>query len=328
VFGDREGLTVLPDGSSPRSWIPLRLSGRLVVVIGGGSAVALHVGWLLAGGAQVRVVAPELSDVLSDSAERGLIAVRKRDFRAEDIDGAWLVLTCAERDSMNARAAADAQQRRIWCVSGDDLAPGDVQSPLTRRPLGAVVAQDAGETALRPGRRVLVLGGARSGKSAAAESMLADAGPVDYVATGQLAGTGDAEWDQRVREHQARRPQGWRTLETLDVAGVLDCPDSAAPMLVDCLATWLARIMDDCGLWSDNPDADSELAERMDHLVAAWQQTKRHAVAVSNEVGCGIVPATASGRRFRDELGWLNTRIAATCEEVWICTAGIPLRLR
>jgi adenosylcobinamide kinase/adenosylcobinamide-phosphate guanylyltransferase len=282
---------------------------------------------LLGVGSRVLVVAPELTDVLADLAACGLITARRRGYQARDLDDAWLVLTCASQDDVNARAAADAERRHIWCVSGHDaaaLAP----TPASQGLQAMAVGPGAAATSARPGRRVIVLGGARSGKSAAAESMLADAGPVDYVATGQLAGTGDAEWDQRVREHQARRPQGWRTLETLDVAGALGCRDSAAPVLVDCLATWLARIMDDCGLWSDNPDADSRLAERMDLLVAAWQQTKRHAVAVSNEVGCGIVPATASGRRFRDELGWLNTRIAAACEEVWICMAGIPLRLR
>ncbi len=135
------------------------------------------------------------------------------------------------------------------------------------------------------------------------------------------------EWDQRIREHQARRPAGWRTLETTDIARVLAEQDSA-PVLVDCLATWLAQVMDDSGLWSGTPDAGARLAERTDGLVAAWQRTGRHAVAVSNEVGCGVVPATQSGRRFRDELGWLNSRIAGASDEVWFCTAGIPRRLR
>jgi adenosylcobinamide kinase/adenosylcobinamide-phosphate guanylyltransferase len=99
-------------------------------------------------------------------------------------------------------------------------------------------------------------------------------------------------------------------------------------VLIDCLATWLARTMDDCGLWSGDPDADARLTERIDVLVAAWRKAKRPVVAVSNEVGCGIVPATSSGRRFRDELGWLNSRIADASDEVWMCTAGIPVRLR
>jgi adenosylcobinamide kinase/adenosylcobinamide-phosphate guanylyltransferase len=315
------------DADSPRSWVPVRLSGRLVVVVGGGTTAALAVGKLLGAGARVLVVAPELTDVLADLAARGLITARRRGYLADDLDDAWLVLTCANQEGVNARAAADAERRHIWSVIGHDPAALAPTWPSPGLPASAVGPR-AGATPDRPGRRVLVLGGARSGKSAAAESMLADARAVDYIATGQLAGTGDPEWDERVREHKARRPPGWRTLETLDVAGVLADREQAAPVLVDCLATWLARIMDDCGLWSGDPDADVRLAGRTDLLVAAWQQTTRPAVAVSNEVGCGIVPATASGRRFRDELGWLNNRIAGACDEVWMCTAGIPLRLR
>jgi adenosylcobinamide kinase/adenosylcobinamide-phosphate guanylyltransferase len=66
----------------------------------------------------------------------------------------------------------------------------------------------------------------------------------------------------------------------------------------------------------------------VDGLLDAWQSTRRIVVAVSNEVGSGVVPATASGVRYRDELGALNTRIAAQCQQVWLCTAGIPRRLR
>jgi adenosylcobinamide kinase/adenosylcobinamide-phosphate guanylyltransferase len=278
----------------------LRMAGRLAVVVGGGGAATRRVSQLLQAGAHVHVVTPEPGDELARLAARGDLTLRNRSYRAGDLDGAWLVLACAERHSANAEVAADALDRHIWCVSEDP----------------------------EPGRRVLVLGGARSGKSAAAESMLADAGAVDYVATGPLAGTGDPEWDQRIREHRAQRPATWRTVETLDVAGLLAAQDAAAPVLIDCLATWLARTMDDVGLWSRSADADVKLAQRTDRLVCAWQQTKRQVVVVSNEVGCGIVPGTESGRRFRDELGWLNTRIAASSDEVWFCTAGIAHQLK
>jgi adenosylcobinamide kinase / adenosylcobinamide-phosphate guanylyltransferase len=173
-----------------------------------------------------------------------------------------------------------------------------------------------------------VLGGARSGKSATAESMLAAVSTVEYIATGHRQGSGDLEWDQRVREHQERRPAGWRTIETLDVAAALAEPGLAPAALIDCISTWLARVMDDCGVWTGREAAGAELTCRTDRLVEAWQSTRRRAVAVSNEVGCGIVPATPSGRRFRDELGWLNTRLAAAADEVWLCTAGIAQRLR
>ena len=78
--------------------------------------------------------------------------------------------------------------------------------------------------------------------------MLAGDGPVDYVATGTPPGSGDTEWDARVAEHQQRRPAHWRTVETLALAEVLAAP-GPAPVLVDCLTTWLARVMDDCGAW-------------------------------------------------------------------------------
>jgi uroporphyrin-III C-methyltransferase / precorrin-2 dehydrogenase / sirohydrochlorin ferrochelatase len=178
-----------------------------------------------------------------------------------------------------------------------------------------------------PGRRVLVLGGARSGKSAAAEGMLAGDGPVDYVATGTPPGSGDTEWDARVAGHQRRRPAHWRTVETLALAEVLAAP-GPAPVLVDCLTTWLARVMDDCGAWDDTAAAAGGLAARTDQVLAAWRATGRQVIAVSNEIGSGVVPGTASGRRFRDELGQLNARIAADSDEVWLCTAGIARRLR
>jgi len=109
---------------------------------------------------------------------------------------------------------------------------------------------------------------------------------------------------------------------------VLGASRTAAPALIDCLTTWLARVMDDCGLWEARQGAGDELARRTGRLVSAYQSARRRVVAVSNEVGSGIVPQTASGRRFRDELGLLNQRIAAASNEVWLCTAGIARRLK
>ncbi|TFV72273.1 bifunctional adenosylcobinamide kinase/adenosylcobinamide-phosphate guanylyltransferase [Blastococcus sp. CT_GayMR19] len=171
-----------------------------------------------------------------------------------------------------------------------------------------------------------MLGGARSGKSSFAEQLLARDRAVDYVACGLVPDGSDPEWTGRVTLHRARRPASWRTLETVDLAAVLGRP--GPPVLVDCLTTWLARVMDDCGIWSEAPDADARLAAEIDGLVDAWRGTRRRVVAVSNEVGSGVVPATPSGRRFRDELGVLNTRVAATSRRVWLVTAGLPQRLR
>jgi adenosylcobinamide kinase / adenosylcobinamide-phosphate guanylyltransferase len=178
---------------------------------------------------------------------------------------------------------------------------------------------------------VLVLGGARSGKSVTAERMLAARERVDYVACGPTADGTDPSWAERVRVHQERRPAHWTTRETLDLADVLAAAPparQAVPVLVDCLSTWLAGVMDDCGLWAEAAGADKEVASRVDGLLDAWRSTRRQVVAVSNEVGSGVVPATVSGGRFRDELGTLNARIAAECEQVWLCVAGIARRIR
>jgi histidinol-phosphate aminotransferase len=179
-----------------------------------------------------------------------------------------------------------------------------------------------------PGRRILVLGGSRSGKSRHAERLLADATPVTYVATAQ-GDAADAEWTARIERHRARRPAGWATAETTDPAKLIHQADAGA-LLIDSVTTWVARVMDDCGCWSEvrPEDADLRLADALDTLVGGWAAAAVTVVAVSDEVGSGIVPATASGRRFRDILGELNQRLAAMADEVWLVTAGIPRRLR
>ncbi|GAA2412797.1 bifunctional adenosylcobinamide kinase/adenosylcobinamide-phosphate guanylyltransferase [Streptomyces glaucosporus] len=179
-------------------------------------------------------------------------------------------------------------------------------------------------------RRTLVLGGARSGKSAEAERRLAAFPGVLYVATGGTR-EGDAEWAARVAAHRVRRPATWRTAETCDLVPLLAESD-APPLLIDCLSLWLTDAMDAAGAWDDgrwrSGEARRALAERVDALVAAFRSTTRTVVAVSNEVGSGVVPATASGRRFRDELGRLNAAVAAECEHVLLVTAGTALSLR
>lgn len=179
-------------------------------------------------------------------------------------------------------------------------------------------------------RRTLVLGGARSGKSVEAERRLEAFPDVLYVATGGTRG-GDTEWAQRVAAHRERRPGSWRTAETCDLVPLLDDPEDTAPLLVDCLSLWLTYAMDEVGAWDDAEWAgggEKALRERVAELVDAVRRSRRTVVAVSNEVGSGIVPATASGRRYRDELGRLNAAFASECEHVLLVVAGQPLALR
>jgi len=173
--------------------------------------------------------------------------------------------------------------------------------------------------------RVLVLGGARSGKSAYAEALLADEPAVDYVATATVD-PADAEWAERIARHRESRPAGWNTVETRDLASVLSGDGPAA--LVDSVTAWLTATMTDAGMWDAAEDADERLAHEVDHIVGAWAATPRRVIAVSDEVGSGVVPDAPSGRLFRDALGLLNQRLAASADEVWLVTAGIPLRLR
>jgi adenosylcobinamide kinase/adenosylcobinamide-phosphate guanylyltransferase len=178
-------------------------------------------------------------------------------------------------------------------------------------------------------RRTLVLGGARSGKSAEAERRLAAFPDVLYVATGGTR-DGDREWAERVAAHRERRPASWRTAETHDLGPLLADADGP-PLLVDCLSLWLTAVMDAAGAWDDaawREGAAAEVRAEADALCAAWRGTLRTVVAVSNEVGSGVVPATTAGRRFRDELGRLNAALAAESEHVLLVVAGIPLTLR
>ncbi|MFD8268357.1 bifunctional adenosylcobinamide kinase/adenosylcobinamide-phosphate guanylyltransferase [Streptomyces althioticus] len=215
-----------------------------------------------------------------------------------------------------------------------DVPPG----PEVRRRLAAAGARAVPDgTTLEVGayedvpdvpRRTLVLGGARSGKSVEAERRLESFSEVLYVATGGSR-NGDTEWAARVSAHQERRPGSWRTVETCDLVPLLK--DDGPPLLVDCLSLWLTDAMDAVGAWDDAEWADGgerALRDRVRALTDAVRETRRTVVAVSNEVGSGIVPATASGRRYRDELGRLNAAFAAECEQVLLVVAGQALVLR
>ncbi|MGI5425314.1 bifunctional adenosylcobinamide kinase/adenosylcobinamide-phosphate guanylyltransferase [Streptomyces sp. CA-179760] len=195
-------------------------------------------------------------------------------------------------------------------------------------PDGATLAVGAYEDVPDVPRRTLVLGGARSGKSVEAERRLEAFPDVLYVATGGTRG-GDTEWSVRVAAHRERRPGSWRTVETCDLVPLL--AEEGPPVLVDCLSLWLTDAMDSAGAWDDAVWAErgeKALRERVRELTEAVRSSRRTVVAVSNEVGSGIVPSTASGRRYRDELGRLNAGFAEQCEQVLLVVAGQAVVLR
>lgn len=204
--------------------------------------------------------------------------------------------------------------------------PGRDGQALDTRP-----AQAAADGRAQPGRasrRTLLTGGVRSGKSALAERMLAGEPTVEYVATGGDR-RDDAEWRARVAAHQARRPARWSTRETVDLVPLLRGDGPA--LLIDCLTLWLTDAMDRVGAWDRERFSSSgaaDLQARVDDLVSAWRDCPRRVVAVTNEVGSGVVPAHRSGRVFRDELGRLNQRLAEVADEVVLVVAGHPLRIR
>lgn len=167
----------------------------------------------------------------------------------------------------------------------------------------------------------LVLGGARSGKSAHAEGLM-PADDATYVATARLDPT-DEDWQARIVTHVARRPPGWRTVEPPDLPAFLTTAEG--PVIVDDVATWLTGVMDDHNAWNGVLD---EVTRECDRLVEAVTKSQAELVLVSSEVGLGVVPATRSGRLFRDQLGTLNASLAEHCAEVVLLVAGIPLRLR
>ena len=173
--------------------------------------------------------------------------------------------------------------------------------------------------------RTLVLGGIRSGKSRWAEEAIAaalpPAQPVRYLAPA-VAGEADAAWAGRVAQHRDRRPAHWSTVETDDVTAQLR-RSPHTPTLVDDLGGWLTGTLDRNNAWDGG-----SVAAPIDEMLAAVSAFGSTLVLVSPEVGLTVVPATASGRRFADELGTLNQKMAAVCDRVVLVVAGqgVPIK--
>lgn len=185
------------------------------------------------------------------------------------------------------------------------------------------------------GRLVLILGGARSGKSAMAERMAMEmGGRVTYLATAQPL---DEEMMGRIENHRAARPKGWRTLEEpLELAGAVEraAVDSDV-VLVDCLTLWLSNQL--CRI--EAPESSREWHAALDDLAGRMEQSTSRllegvrdgeatALFVSNEVGLGLVPPTPMGRAYRDLLGAVNRRLAAEADQVLLMVAGLAMDVK
>ncbi|WP_420822870.1 bifunctional adenosylcobinamide kinase/adenosylcobinamide-phosphate guanylyltransferase [Sphingomonas solaris] len=170
----------------------------------------------------------------------------------------------------------------------------------------------------RPDRMLLVLGGARSGKSRHAQHIAEGCGgALVFIATAQAF---DTEMEDRIARHRSDRDARWRTVEApLDLAGAIAAADAEdTVMLVDCLTLWASNLL--------LGTADAEAATEA--LVAAMAASRGRIILVSNEVGLGIVPDNALARRFRDLAGTINQRVAAAADRVHFIAAGLPLILK
>ncbi|GEM87070.1 bifunctional adenosylcobinamide kinase/adenosylcobinamide-phosphate guanylyltransferase [Meiothermus granaticius] len=164
---------------------------------------------------------------------------------------------------------------------------------------------------------IFVTGGARAGKSTFAQQQAQALGgeEVSFIATAQGL---DAEMRERIARHRQERPAQWETLEEpLQVPAALHRARYRV-VLLDCLTLWVANLM----------QAQQEVLPRVEGLLAAWAETDKTLVVVSNEVGMGIVPENALARAYRDQLGAVNRRVAEAAEAVYLLVAGIPLKLR
>ena len=177
---------------------------------------------------------------------------------------------------------------------------------------------------------ILVLGGARSGKSTYAEELAARLGNrVLYVATAEAL---DEEMRARVTSHRARRPQSWQTLEApLNVGQVLEAhaPGRGVDLiLLDCLTLLVSNAILSGGPDAPEPDAEGAWAivrAELDALLSAYGRLDVPLIIVSNEVGLGVVPPYSLGRTYRDCLGWANQALARAADRVILMVAGLPV---
>lgn len=174
-----------------------------------------------------------------------------------------------------------------------------------------------------PKELILLLGGARSGKSRLALRLAAQRGGVLFVATAEAR---DDEMRTRIAAHRMERPATWTTLEEpLDLAAALaHLAPSVTTVVLDCLTLWVSNRL----LLQDNPAADATILAEAERLLDRYASGTATWIVVSNEVGLGLVPDTELGRRYRDILGEVNQRFAQRAERVLLMVAGLPVDLK
>jgi adenosylcobinamide kinase / adenosylcobinamide-phosphate guanylyltransferase len=169
---------------------------------------------------------------------------------------------------------------------------------------------------------ILVLGGVRSGKSRYAQQLAERYAQVTFVATAERRD--DQEMHRKIERHRAERPAHWTTVEEpVALARAIQTSEQGCDaLLIDCLTLFAANLLEVC---ASDPAA---LQAYVDELCAALQAATRTVILVSNEVGSGVVPAYALGRRFRDLVGEINQRVAGVADTVLLMIAGLPLTLK
>ena len=174
-------------------------------------------------------------------------------------------------------------------------------------------------------KTILLLGGARSGKSAFAQDLAEKmGGKILFVATGEPL---DDEMRDRIAQHQKARPSDWRTLELPRGTGtkLSEQIDDAEVVILDCITLLVANLLGDEPGYSD---AENQVLQEIEALIASIKSLNRTVIIVSNEVGLGVVPDSRLGRIYRDALGKANQLIARNADDVYFMTAGLPIQIK
>ena len=176
------------------------------------------------------------------------------------------------------------------------------------------------------GKLILVLGGARSGKTQYAQELAARlGGRVTYVATSEA---GDDEMRQRVAAHRAARPAEWQTLERPLRVGDALVEWDADVVVLDCMTLLASNVLTQLGEHASAAQVEERVRGEVNDLFTAWRESAYTLIVISNEVGMGLVPPYPMGRVYRDALGRANQQLAQAADEVVLMVAGLPMKVK